>query len=50
MNITDPKLFPTIMIVLSLLSAISYGINDISDWRHILYFISGATITFSVVY
>ena len=44
------KIFPTIMIALSLLSAISYAVNDMTDWRHILYWIFAAGLTFCLTY
>jgi hypothetical protein len=46
----SPKLFPTLMIVLHLLSAITYAINDFSDWRKIGYFTAGAVLTYCVTY
>lgn len=46
----SPKLFPTLMIVLHILSAISYAMCDISDWRKIGYFTAGAVLTYCVTY
>ena len=44
------KVFPTIMIALSLLSAIVYAIKDITDWRHIGYYLFAAGLTICVTY
>jgi ABC-type multidrug transport system permease subunit len=44
------KIFPTIMIILSILSALMYTIRDIADWRHILYYLFAAGITFCITY
>jgi hypothetical protein len=46
----NPKLFPTIMIVLSFLSAASYAYADYTDWRHIGYWIASSILIFSVTY
>lgn len=46
----NPKLLPSMMIILSLLAAFIYAYNDITDWRHILYFVSGALIVVSVTF
>jgi len=42
------KIFPTAMIVLSLLSAGFYAANQ--DWRKTVYWIAAATLTFVVTY
>jgi hypothetical protein len=44
------KIFPTIMIIFSILSALMYAIRDIADWRHIGYWLAASTITFCVTY
>lgn len=46
----SPKVLPTIMIALSFISSIGYAINDISDWRHWGYWLSGSLITICVTY
>lgn len=46
----SPRTLPTLMIVLSLLSAATYAWHDIADWRHILYWLAAATLTFTVTY
>lgn len=46
----NPKFLPTVMIVLSVLSAASYAYVDLSDWRKIGYWISGAVLTYCVTY
>jgi hypothetical protein len=48
--VRDPRFFPTVMIVLSVCAAISYACTDISDWRKITYFVSGAVLTYSVTW
>lgn len=47
---TNPKFFPTLMIILSFLAAINYAVKDITDWRHIIYFICGGILTICVTY
>lgn len=42
------KIFPTVMIVLSILSALCYVPSF--DWRHIVYWVSAAAITYVVTY
>lgn len=44
------KLFPTIMIALSLLSALSYAIDDITNWRKIGYWIAASMLNFCITY
>ena len=46
----NPKVLPTIMIILSMMSAIGYAVNDITDWRHYGYWLSGSLITMCVTY
>jgi hypothetical protein len=44
----NPKLFPTIMIVIQIICALGYV--QVKDWKKVLYWISGALITISVTY
>lgn len=44
------RLLPTMMIVLSLGSALVYACHDLSDWRHWGYWLSAAVLTFTVTY
>ncbi len=44
------RTLPTIMILLSLLSAAGYAWRDVTDWRHILYWLFAAGLTFTVTY
>ena len=48
--LSNPKLFPTIMIILGVLSALSYAIKDMSDWRHIGYWLAASFLTYCVTY
>jgi len=52
-----PKLFPTVMFILSVIAALNYTFAvfvsrelPIDDWRKILYWTAAAMITFSVTY
>jgi len=42
------KILPTIIIVINLLSSIPYFIN--LDWRHGVYWLAAAILTFTVTY
>ena len=44
----NPKFFPTILIVMSVFSAVGYV--PAGDWRKVAYWLAGATITFVVTY
>ncbi len=44
----SPKLFPSLMVLLSALAAIRYGIAG--DIRHTIYWVASATIIASVTY
>lgn len=44
------KAFPTVMIALSILSAIVYAIKDITDWRHYGYWLAASFLTFCLTY
>jgi hypothetical protein len=44
----NPKMFPTIMIVLSICATVIYALNE--DLRHTLYWLSSALIIWSVTY
>jgi hypothetical protein len=44
----NPKLFPTILIILSALAAISYIPSQ--DWRHVVYWTAAAVLNISVTY
>lgn len=46
--LTSPKLFPSVMITLSVAAAIRYGFAR--DWRHVLYYVASAMILSSVTY
>lgn len=43
-----PWLFPLILIVLDVLSAVCYGCNG--DWRRVIYWLSAAVLTASVTF
>lgn len=42
------KVFPTILIILDVCAAIPYGIQG--DWRHCIYWIAAAVLTFCITY
>lgn len=42
------KLFPTILIVLDVCSAVGYGFAG--DWRKVVYWLAAATLTFVVTW
>lgn len=44
----DPKVFPTILIVLDVAAAIGYVPSG--DWRKIIYWIAAAILTFTVTW
>ncbi len=44
----NEKTFPTIMIILSVLSMVTYMYNG--NWRMTLYWFAAALLTFSVTY
>jgi hypothetical protein len=44
----SPKLFPTILIILSLCAAVGYIPSG--DWRHIGYWIAAAALNLFVTY
>ena len=46
----NPKIFPTILIVLDICAAVSYGIAKEPDWRKVVYWISAAVLTATVTY
>jgi hypothetical protein len=45
---TAAKLFPTILIVLDVLAAVMYLPSG--DWRHVVYWLAAAVLTFTVTY
>jgi hypothetical protein len=47
MNI-NPKLLPTVLIIIDLLSALCYLPSK--DWRHVIYWIAAGTLTAVVTY
>lgn len=44
----NPKLFPTILIILSVLAALSYIPSQ--DWRHVGYWTAAAILNICVTY
>lgn len=44
----NPKLFPTILIVLDVCAAAGYF--QCGDWRKVIYWIAAATLTYTVTY
>jgi len=42
------KLFPTILIILDVLAAVMYVPSG--DWRHVVYWLAAAILTFTVTY
>jgi hypothetical protein len=44
------KIFPTILIVLDIMAAAGYAMNDLHDWRKIIYWISAAVLTVCVTF
>jgi hypothetical protein len=44
------KLFPTIMIVLSIAAAIVYAMKGWSEWRMVVYWTSAAALNYSVTW
>ncbi len=42
------KVFPTILIILDVLAAVMYVPS--SDWRHVVYWLAAAILTFTVTY
>lgn len=46
----DPKTLPTIMIVLSILSAAHHACVNPTDWRHIGYWLCAAGLNYCVTY
>ena len=47
----DPRLLPTVLIVIDLLAAVGYAIDGgASEWRRILYWTAAATLTFCVTW
>lgn len=44
------KLFPTLLIVLDVLAAAGYAMQDVTDWRKIIYWLSAAVLTACVTY
>jgi hypothetical protein len=48
--IKNPKFLPTIMIGLQTLTAMSYAVNDIHNWRMIGYWAAASVLTICVTY
>jgi hypothetical protein len=46
----NPKIFPTIMIILCAISAINYTLVDWTDWRKILYWSAACALNIAVTY
>ena len=47
----DPRIFPTIMIVLDVLAAAGYLLDGgAAEWRKFVYWISAATLTYAVTW
>jgi hypothetical protein len=46
----SPKLIPTIMIILCILSAIVQASHGLENWRMILYWSSAAVLNFAVTW
>lgn len=48
MNLIDPRIFPTILIILDILAAVGYAAHG--DWRKIIYWLAAAALTFVVTF
>jgi hypothetical protein len=47
----DPRIFPTIMIALSVLAAVGYLVDGgVGEWRKVVYWTAAAALTFTVTY
>jgi hypothetical protein len=44
----DPRIFPTILIILDVLAAIGYATHG--DWRKTVYWLAAAALTFVVTF
>jgi len=44
----SPKLFPTLIIIINLASAMVYACHG--DWRKLIYWLSAATLTAAITY
>lgn len=47
----NPKILPTILIVIDVLAAIGYAIDGgFDEWRKVVYWLAAAALTFVVTY
>lgn len=44
----NPKILPTILIIIDILASIPYGLDG--DWRRFVYWLSAATLTYVVTW
>jgi len=48
--VLSTKFFPALLIALDVLAAAGYAYHDVSDWRHIVYWLSAAVLTVCVTF
>jgi hypothetical protein len=46
----NTRLFPTILIALDVLAALSYATHGFSEWRKVIYWLSAAVLTVCVTF
>lgn len=46
----NSKFFPALLIALDILAAVGYGLENWRDWRHIVYWLSAAVLTYCVTF
>lgn len=47
----DPRLLPTVLVVIDVLAAVGYFAADgVAEWRRVTYWISAAVLTFVVTW
>lgn len=44
------RFFPTLIMILNILSAAGYALHGWHEWRKIIYWLSAAVLTFTVTY
>ena len=46
----DPRVFPTVLIILDILAAVGYGMLGWHEWRKVVYWLAAAVLTYSVTW
>ena len=47
----DPRIIPTVLIVLDVLCAVGYALDGgVADWRKIVYWLAAAALTYTVTW